>query len=58
MYKAAELVNALVQIRENKLAAGRVGPEKAAASRKLAREAFRNRCIDLFNGESVSLEDT
>jgi uncharacterized membrane protein YccC len=55
LYKAAELLNAMAQIREHEEAESRIGPAKAAASRRLARRAIRDRCIDLPNGESISL---
>ncbi len=57
LFKAAELLNALVQIRESKDAPGRVGPEKAAVSFKIVRAAIRNRRVVLPNGETVSLRE-
>lgn len=57
LFKAAELVNALVQMRESRNAADRLGPEKAAASFKIVRAAIRDRQVELPDGETVSLHD-
>jgi len=57
LFKAAELINALVQMRERRSASGRLGPEKAAASFKLVRAAIRDRQIKLPDTTIVSLHD-
>jgi len=56
-YKAMELANALVQIREKEEAENRLGAEKAAASSRMARAAIRERQIDLPGGEIISFKE-
>ena len=57
LFKAAELTNALVQMRERRNASDRLGPEKAAASFKIVRAAIRDRQVSLPDGTTVSLRD-
>lgn len=57
LFKAAELVNALIQIRQRKQAADRVSPAVAQASFALVRAAIRDRQIALAGGESMDLKE-
>lgn len=57
LFKAAELINALVQMRERRDASDRLGPEKAATSFKLVRAAIRDRRITLPDQTTISLQD-
>lgn len=57
LFKAAELFNALVQMRESRSASDRLGPEKAAASFQMVRAAIRDRQITLPDGATVSWRD-
>ncbi|MFZ9568912.1 MAG: hypothetical protein ACO28M_03605 [Vulcanococcus sp.] len=57
LFKAAELVNALIQMRERKQAADRVGPAMAQASFALVRAAIRDRQIALAGGERTDLRE-
>ena len=57
LFKAAELLNALVQIREREFAPDRLGPERAAVSFKIVRADIRNRRVVLPNGDTVSLQE-
>lgn len=56
VFKAAELVNALIQIKERQQASDRVGPVLAQASFALVRSVIRCRHIPLACGDSVDLQ--
>jgi len=56
VFKAAELVNALIQIKERQQADDRVGPALAQASFALVRSVIRCRRITLAGGDSVDLQ--
>tara|TARA_B100000073_G_scaffold258659_1_gene218553 strand:- start:342 stop:890 length:549 start_codon:yes stop_codon:yes gene_type:complete len=55
VFKSAELVNALLQIREKRESEDRFGPELASASFVLVRAAIRDRIIDLGCEGTVDL---
>ncbi|MEO0947918.1 MAG: hypothetical protein AAFY11_07205 [Cyanobacteria bacterium J06641_5] len=57
LFKAAELINAIVQMRERRNASERLGPEKAATSFKIVRAAIRDRQITLPDGATIDLRD-
>ena len=57
LFKAAELVNALIQIKERREAADRVGPELAQRSFALVRAVIRNRSLPYAGSESNCLRD-
>ncbi|MGA0021741.1 MAG: hypothetical protein ACO3GW_06210 [Vulcanococcus sp.] len=57
VFKAAELVNALIQIREKKQSPDRFGPELAQASFALVRAVIRDRRICLAEGETINLQN-
>ncbi len=57
VFKAAELLNALVQIGEKRNSPERLGPEKAAAVSKIIRTAIRNRQMVLPNGDVISFQE-
>ncbi len=57
LFKAIELTNALVQIREQENSPQRLGPEKAAASFKIVRAALRERQITLLGQEVVTFDE-
>ena len=57
LFKAAELINALIQIRERKQASDRVGPVLAQASFQQVRRVIRERSLLLSNGEVINLRD-
>lgn len=56
VFKVAELVNALIQIKERQQAADRVGPVLAKKSFALVRSVIRSRRISLAGGDSVDLQ--
>ncbi len=56
IFKAAELVNALIQIREKKQSPDRCGTELAAASFTLVRGVIRDRTISLDEGVTINLQ--
>ena len=57
LFKAAELVNALIQIKERRQAEDRVGPELAQRSFALVRSVIRNRSLPYAGSESQCLRD-
>ena len=57
LFKAAELVNALIQIKERREAEDRVGPELAHRSFALVRSVIRNRSLPYAGSESQCLRD-
>ena len=57
LFKAAELVNALIQIKERREAEDRVGPELAQRSFALVRAVIRNRSLPYAGNESDCLRD-
>ena len=57
LFKAAELVNALIQIKERREAEDRVGPELAQRSFALVRAVIRNRSLPYAGSESDCLRD-
>jgi hypothetical protein len=57
LFKAAELMNALIQIREQREDLLRVGPEQAKRSFDIVRAVIRNRLLPLVGGETVDLRD-
>ena len=57
LFKAAELVNALMQIKERREAEDRVGPELAQRSFALVRAVIRNRSLPYAGSESDCLRD-
>ncbi|UPH90774.1 hypothetical protein [Synechococcus sp. NB0720_010] len=57
LFKAAELVNALIQIKERREAEDRVGPELAHRSFALVRSVIRNRSLPYAGSESECLRD-
>ena len=57
LFKAAELVNALIQIKERREAEDRVGPELAQRSFALVRAVTRNRSLPYAGSESNCLRD-
>ena len=57
LFKAAELVNALIQIKELRQAEDRVGPELAQRSFALVRSVIRNRSLPYAGSESQCLRD-
>jgi len=57
LFKAAELVNALIQIKERREAEDRVGPELAQRSFALVRSVIRNRSLPYAGSESQCLRD-
>ncbi len=57
LFKAAELLNALMQLRERDDEAESFGTEKAAASFKIVRAVVRDRRINFPSGETVALDD-
>ena len=54
---AVELTNSIVQKRESKNSANRLGREKAAESFRIVRAVIRERQICLFDQEPISLQD-
>ena len=58
VFKAAELVNALIQIKERQQAEDRVGPALAQASFALVRAVIRSRQIPLTGGGSIDLSSS
>lgn len=56
VFKAAELVNALIQIKERQQASDRVGSTLAQSSFALVRSVIRCRRISLAGGDSVDLQ--
>jgi len=56
MFKAAELVNALIQILERKQSSDGVGPQLAQASFALVRAVIRDRKMVLVGGEIIHLQ--
>ena len=57
VFKAAELINALIQIRERKEAPDRLGSVLAQASFQQVRRVIRERRLHLGNGEVIDLRD-
>ena len=57
LFKAAELVNALIQIKERREAEDRVGPELAQRSFALVRAVIRSRSLPYAGSESDCLRD-
>ena len=57
VFKSAELVNALLQIREKQKAEDRFGPELAKSSFVLIRAAIRERVMDLGAQGTIDLRD-
>ena len=57
LFKAAELVNALIQIKERREADDRVGPELAQRSFAQVRAVIRNRSLPYAGSESDCLRD-
>ena len=57
LFKAAELVNALIQIKERREAEDRVGPALAQRSFALVRSVIRNRSLPYAGSESQCLRD-
>ena len=57
LFKAAELVNALIQIKERRDAEDRVGPELSHRSFALVRSVIRNRSLPYAGSESQCLRD-
>ena len=57
LFKVAELMNALIQIREKREDPQRVGPEQAKRSFDIVRAVIRNRVLPLVGGEAVDLRD-
>ena len=57
VFKSAELVNALLQIREKQETEDRFGPELATASFVLVRAAIRDRIMRLGSEGTVDLRD-
>lgn len=57
LFKAAELVNALLQIRERRQADNRFGAELAQASFEVVRGVIRNRQLVLLHQEAVDLRE-
>lgn len=57
MFKAAELLNALIQIRERRQAPDRLGDAFAKASFQRVRQVIRDRRIVLQGGEVIDLRD-
>ena len=57
VFKSAELVNALLQIREKQQAEDRFGPELAKSSFVLVRAAIRERVMDLGAQGTIDLRD-
>ena len=57
VFKAAELLNALIQIRERRQAPDRFGPTLAKASFQRVRQVIRDRRILLQGGEVIDLRD-
>ncbi len=57
LFKASELVNALIQIKERRQADDRVGPEMAQRSFALVRAVIRNRSLPYAGSESHCLRD-
>ena len=58
VFKAAALVNALIQIKERQQAEDRVGPALAQASFALVRAVIRSRQIPLTGGGSIDLSSS
>jgi hypothetical protein len=57
LFKAAELINALIQIKERRDAEDRVGPDLAKRSFQLVRAVIRNRCLPYAGSQSQCLRD-
>lgn len=57
LFKAAELFNALIQIREQREDPQRLGAELAQASFALVRAVIRDRSMPLPDGAAISLRD-
>ena len=57
VFKAAELLNALIQIRERRQAPDRLGDAFAKASFQRVRQVIRDRRIQLQGGEVIDLRD-
>ena len=57
VFKAAELLNALIQIRERRQAPDRLGDAFAKASFQRVRQVIRDRRIVLQGGEVIDLRD-
>lgn len=57
LFKVAELVNALIQIKERREAVDRVGPELAQRSFALVRSVIRNRTLPYAGSQSQCLRD-
>ena len=57
LFKAAELLNAVIQIREQRDHAERLGPALAKVSFERVRSVIRNRSLSLAGSEPVSLRD-
>ena len=57
VFKAAELLNALIQIRERRQAPDRLGDAVAKASFQRVRQVIRDRRIVLQGGEVIDLRD-
>ena len=57
LFKAAELINALIQLRERREAEDRVGPELAKRSFQLVRAVIRNRTLPYAGSQSHCLRD-
>lgn len=57
VFKAAELLNALIQIRERRQAPDRLGDAVAKASVQRVRQVIRDRRILLQGGEVIDLRD-
>lgn len=57
LFKAAELINALIQLRERRQADDRVGPELAQRSFQLVRAVIRNRTLPYAGTQGQCLRD-
>ena len=57
LFKAAELINALMQIHEQRQDLQRTGPELAKRSFDLVRAVIRNRSLPLVGADPVDLRD-